>query len=148
MLVSPVGMRPGALYSALRVAEPARVDLLLVVCSQQTRPAIAEACRAAGYGGEVVPVVLDDPLGGVTELDRRAGEAKPRLVDAAEVLVNITGGTTLMGVLVERIAKQAPRTARVHRFALVDRRSPGEQEADPYRPGEPCWLDDPPEAGR
>lgn len=148
VLVSPVGMRPGALYSALRVAEPARVDLLLVVCSQQTRPAIAEACRAAGYGGEVVPVVLDDPLGGVTELDRRAGEAKPRLVDAAEVLVNITGGTTLMGVLVERIAKQAPRTARVHRFALVDRRSPGEQEADPYRPGEPCWLDDPPEAGR
>jgi hypothetical protein len=94
----------------------------------------------------VALVRLDDPFAGVEELGRRIEEATPHLRRAGEVLVNVTGGTTLMGVLVERIAGKARRLKRpVHRFALVDRRPPDAQAADPYQAGDVCWLDDPPE---
>lgn len=154
VLVSPVGMRPGALFSALGVADPAKVGLLVVVCSATTQAAVDEACQAAGYTGEVAYIRLDDPFAGVKELSRRVDEAAAYLLDASEVYVNVTGGTTLMGVLVEQIAWRARRAERVngvrrperpvYRFALIDRRPSLEQETDPYQQGEVCWLDDAP----
>ena len=58
-------------------------------------------------------------------------------------MLNLTGGTTLMGLLADRFAQRAQELGpQVHRFGLVDRRSPAEQAADPYQAGEPYWLDD------
>lgn len=145
VLVSPVGTRAGVLFSALVIVRPDTVDLLVVVCSARTQVAVGEACQAAGYTGEIAYIRLDDPFAGVDELGRRVKEAKQHLADATEVYVNVTGGTTMMGLLVEQIARQAQRDRNVYRFALVDRRPPQEQEADPYRQGEVCWLDDVPE---
>lgn len=141
-LISPIGMRPGVLYSALHAAGPdlARV---LVICSTATQAAIDATIDAAGYRGEVVRLALSDPFAGVEELDALVGLANRYLANAGTVLVNITGGTTLMGVLAERIAGRArrDRSRMVRRFALIDRRSTAEQESDPYRPGQVCWLD-------
>jgi hypothetical protein len=61
---------------------------------------------------------------------------------AQEVTINLTGGTTIMGLAISAIANEAQRLARdVRRFGLVDRRPPNEQDADPYRAGDVFWLD-------
>ena len=56
--------------------------------------------------------------------------------------MNVTGGTTLMGLAAEELAATARSLAcPVRRFGLIDRRPAGQQEVDPYRTGEPFWLD-------
>jgi len=83
-----------------------------------------------------------DPYGGLEEIERIVKEARPFLVGAKEVLVNITGGTTLMGLAAEALAKEAGNFARpVRRFGLVDRRPPGEQREHPYQAADVFWLD-------
>ncbi len=141
VLVSPIGMRPGVLFSALRVCdgEPA---LCLVICSRETEPKIDEARSLAGYDGPVKALCLKDPFGGRAEIDRLTKDARADLVDATKVVVNVTGGTTLMGLVAEALADAARKLAcPVRRFGLIDRRPPAEQDADPYRLGEPYWLD-------
>ena len=146
VLVSPVGTRPGVLYSALRAADPRQVMRCLVICSDNTKSLAEEACRAAGYTGETVFLRFDDPFAGTAELPQLINEAKPHLRAASEVYVNVTGGTTLMGVLADRIARKARHYDRpAYSFLLADRRPPAEQETDPYREGEVCWLDEVPE---
>jgi CRISPR-associated protein (cas_TM1812). len=145
-LVSPIGMRPGVLFSALRAAGPDQLSCVLVICSADTERAIDEAVGKAGYRGRIVRLRLEDPFAGVVELNDLVRAANHHLAEIGTVLVNITGGTTLMGVLAERIAGRARRGRRrsVHRFALIDRRPVTEQENDPYQVGQACWLDDPP----
>lgn len=148
VLVSPVGLRSGVLYSALRAADPQQVAQCLVICSPTTEAAVEEACRAAGYTGEVEFLRFDDPFAGIGELKALLQQAKQHLGQDSEVYVNITGGTTLMGVLADRIAGKARHLGQpAYQFALVDRRSPGEQETDPYQQGEVCWLDKEPRKG-
>ena len=145
VLVSPIGNRPGVLFSAFhacstKYGEP---TTWLVVCSSETEKLIPLAATHSGYGGTVVPLRLEDPYGGISEIEPMVKAVKSRLVGADEVIVNITGGTTLMGLAAERLADTAGRLARpVRRFGLIDRRSPQEQEAEPYRLGEPFWLND------
>jgi hypothetical protein len=145
-LISPIGLRPGVLFSALRAAGVDQIKRCVVICSAETEAAIDEAVRAAGFPGDIVRLRLVDAFAGVAELDRLVREATRHLRGIGTVLVNVTGGTTLMGVLAEQIARQARKNRRgsVHRFALIDRRSVTEQEADPYQVGQACWLDDPP----
>lgn len=146
VLVSPIGMRPGVLFSALHAcraagdgADPA---VCLVVCSSETEGLIAEAVSHAEYAGPVEPLRLEDPYGGRPEIDRMVKAARARFVGAGEVFVNVTGGTTLMGLVAEAFAVAARRLAcPVRRFGLIDRRPPAQQDADPYRAGEPFWLD-------
>ncbi len=145
VLVSPIGMRPGVLFSALQACraggdggEPA---LCLVVCSPKTRGTIAQACERAEFAGEIRPLPLD-PFGDAADLERLAKETRRHFIGATEVFVNVTGGTTLMGLAAEKLADTARRLAcPVRRFGLIDRRAPHEQTADPYQIGEPFWLD-------
>ncbi|MBX6751410.1 MAG: hypothetical protein IRY85_17395 [Micromonosporaceae bacterium] len=134
------------LFSALRAAGPDQLSCVLVICSADTERAIDEAVGKAGYRGRIVRLRLEDPFAGVVELNDLVRAANHHLAEIGTVLVNITGGTTLMGVLAERIAGRARRGRRrsVHRFALIDRRPVTEQENDPYQVGQACWLDDPP----
>ncbi len=145
VLVSPMGKRPGVLFSALHAcratgqAEPASC---LVICSQETEGLIAEATEHADYEGAIVTLRLEDPFGGRPEIERLVKAARPPLLGADEVLVNVTGGTTLMGLAAEALADAARKLARpVRRFGLIDRRRPEHQEADPFQTGEPFWLD-------
>ena len=146
VLVSPVGRRPGVLFSALRAcraaAGGAAPAACLVVCSRETEGLIAEAARRAGYPGPVEPLRLEDPYGGRPEIDRVVKAARKRFIGAETVFVNVTGGTTLMGLAVEALADAAGRLAcPVRRFGLIDRRPPAQQDVEPYREGEPFWLD-------
>ena len=146
VLVSPVGLRPGVLFSALQacrrdgeIGEPA---ICLVICSRETEVLIAEALQRAGYAGEVEPLLLEDPYGGRPEIECLVKGARRHFIGADEVLVNVTGGTTLMGLAAEALSDAARKLAcPVRRFGLIDRRPPKRQDADPYQTGEPFWLD-------
>ena len=144
VLVSPIGRRPGVLFSALQScqADGGAPTLCLVICSRETEGSIEEAARRAEYTGAIEQLRLDDPHGGRTEIERLAKKARRRLIGADRVLVNVTGGTTLMGFAAEELANAARRLAcPVRRFGLIDRRPPQQQDAEPYRTGELFWLD-------
>jgi hypothetical protein len=86
---------------------------------------------------------LEDPYAGKDERKRIIREARRELAAADEVLVNITGGTTLMGVVAEDLAQEARRFARpVRRFALIDKRPPEQQKLEPFVEGDILWLDE------
>ncbi len=149
VLVSPIGLRPGVLFSAVqacRANEDSRDPALcLVICSPETEELIAEALKHAEFGGEFVPLVLEDAFGGgPDEILELVSTSRRRFIGADEVLVNVTGGTTLMGLAAESLASEARLLAcpSVRRFGLIDRRPPSEQEDDPYQAGEPFWFDD------
>ncbi len=153
LLVSPIGMRPGVLFSAIRIAEQAAGSPLagcLVICSSDSAKSIAEAARRAGHPDPqwAKHIPLQDAFGGTGELDDLTRAVRRDLLCVDQVFVNVTGGTTLMGILAERIANEARELGRVvWRFGLIDRRPQAEQEADPYQVGEPLWLDQEPGDG-
>ena len=148
ILISPIGKRPGVLFSAVQAVraqgngeDPA---LCLVICSDETRGIIAEALEKTGFENDFKPLMFEDAFGGGPhEIERLVSTARGHLVGAGEVLVNVTGGTTLMGLAAERLASEARSLAcpAVRRFGLIDRRPPSRQETDPYQTGEPFWLD-------
>ena len=116
--------------------------MCLVICSRETEGMIHTASQRAGYAGEVKPLILEDPYGGRAEIERLVEFARRSFVGAGEVFVNVTGGTTLMGLAAEALAGAARKLAcPVRRFGLIDRRPPEQQDANPYQTGEPFWLD-------
>ena len=146
ILVSPIGNRPGVLNSALHACRDGGrnlPDLCLAICSRESEGGIQAAANEAGYAGAVERLHIADPHGGLEEIEPLAKAARQHLIGAGEVLVNVTGGTTLMGLAAEALATAARNLAcpSVRRFGLVDRRPPAQQDAEPYRVGEPFWLD-------
>ncbi len=145
VLVTPQGQRKGVVFSALRTADKLgrEVSRCLVVCSEQSKSTLNEAAEAAGFTGEIIPLVLSDPFAGFDELARISKETEEIVRAADELLANLTGGTTLMGIAIQRIVEQAQRWARpTLRFALVDRRPVDEQSAAPFVESEYYLLDE------
>ena len=141
LLISPQGTRPGALFSALKVAE---VDTCLVICSDASAISVPEAAKHAGFAGCVHQIQMADPQGGFNEIDEITKQARQSILRADEVVANMTGGTTLMGIVVQRLVEGAQKLDRpVRRFVLIDRRSPDEQASNPFVEGDSCWLDEP-----
>ena len=147
VLVSPIGKSPGALFTAVKVCHAAEgskyLTSCLVICSDETEGKAEEALTRAGYSSKVALLRMKDPFGGgQAEILRIVEDAKGHLVGADEVYVNVTGGTTLMGLTVEKIASESRRLGiPTRRFGLIDRRPTDSQSTDPYHTGEPFWLD-------
>ena len=146
VLISSMGLRPGVLFSALHACRDTEgePDLCLVLCSKETQGKIASAIDHSNFAGEVQCLVLDDPFtGGPSEIKRLTRQARNNFIGADRVLVNVTGGTTLMGIAVDNLCNAARRLGcAIRRFGLIDRRSPEIQDADPFQIGEPLWLGD------
>ena len=139
LLLSPQGTRPGVLFSALKVAEP---DTCLVICSGTSASSIPVAVEQAKFKGNIERIELADPHSGFDEIAAAVENARRKLLDADEVLANITGGTTLMGLLSQRLVEEAQKLDRkVQRFALIDRRPTVEQDSDPFVQSDCHWLD-------
>ena len=149
VLVSPIGLRPGVLFSAVMACQAGEnleePTTCLIICSKKSEDKIDGALKQAGYGGRFEPLLLEDAFGGGSEeIERLVKDARKHLIGADEVVVNVTGGTTLMGLAAEAIASKARHFARpTRRFGLIDRRPTDQQDADPYQAGEPFWLDGP-----
>lgn len=141
LLVSPIGERPGVLFSAVRAARLDEGDAALAICSERSEPFVYQALERAGFRGFHAVLKLHDPYAGVAEFDDLIRHARPHLARAGSVLVNITGGTTLMGLLADKLASEAHALGLdVRRFGLIDRRPPDEQASDPYVEGQVLWL--------
>lgn len=139
LLISPQGGRPGVLFSALKITNP---DTCLVICSDTSADSIRDASCEARFKGHIEPVKLVDPLGGFNEIETVTENATGYLSYADEVVANITGGSTLMGVIVQQLVEEAQKLdCPVKRFALIDRRSTEEQNRDPFVQSEFHWLD-------
>ncbi|MBE3577810.1 MAG: TIGR02221 family CRISPR-associated protein [Limnochordales bacterium] len=152
LLVSPVGHSAGALYTALKKVQP---RWLLPIVSRETAARIGEICAAAGFAGETLPpLVMNDPYLGYDEIrslvanrqyeKQVAPELAGKLVNGSEIIVNLTGGTTVMQQLAQKVADVARNKLglKTRTVAVVDRRCRQEQESNPYVEGELVWLDD------
>jgi hypothetical protein len=141
VLISPLGKSSGVLFSALKTTSPSHV---ILISSQEALEKLEEIKCEAGYPHvEVHKRVLLDPHAGFTEIAAKSDpELDSLLIDASEVVVNITGGTTALQWAVERIAERANRLgATVKHIALVDRRPLTEQQANPYVVGQRIDLE-------
>ena len=65
LLISPQGTRPGALFSALKVAE---ADTCLVICSDASASSVSEAATHANFTGCIHQIRMKDPQGGFNEI--------------------------------------------------------------------------------
>jgi hypothetical protein len=140
VLVTPLGKSPGVLFSALMTTNP---DRLILVTSQEALAKLEEIKREAGYTQiNALILTLDDPHAGFDEIALPHAELERVIIDASDIIVNITGGTTALQWAVERIAERANRLgASVKRIALVDRRPLSEQQANPYVVGQRIDLE-------
>ncbi len=145
VFVSPVGKAHGSLYTTLlhvqeRLGE--MPDCCIAVSSKDTRAKGHEALDQAGFDGRREDLVLADAYRGDTaRIDDLYADQLPLLAQAEEVYVNLTGGTTWMGIVVERIARQAEKLGKpVVKLAAIDTREPEAQKENPFVKGEVVWL--------
>lgn len=145
LLVTPLGMSPGVLYSAIKRIQPTSV---LVLCSQQAREGLERALQEAGFVGSREILIMQDPFNGYSEIGSLCERARSTLLGGDEVLVNLTGGTTMMGIAVQRMFEQARNDQRpCRRFVLADKRSAEEQRNNPWIEADLFWLDQEPAEG-
>ena len=140
LLISPQGTHPGVLFSALKVTHPA--DTCMVICSSASVGSITDAASHADFAGGITPIELDDPRGGFDEITKTVDQARFHLLEADEIVANMTGGTTLMGIIVQQLVEEARKLDRpVRRFVLIDRRPPEQQDRIPFVQSDCHWLD-------
>ena len=144
LLITALGTTPGVLFSAL--CNAGDVARCIIVCSEQSQPSVAEAAKQAGFQGDCKALVMSDPHGGYTEDEQQRfrAEASRWLLESDEIFVNLTGGTTLMGMAVQHLMDRGRDLNRpCFRFVLIDRRPPEQQRSEPYVKGEIRRLDKP-----
>lgn len=138
LLVSPLGLSQGLLYSALKHIKPSRA---VIITSQQSSGNIEEIMGAAEWEGDFDILLMKEPFTGFDEAEDILRRVQPILGNHGEVVVNITGGTTAMQYIVQEVAESAARQQLpLKKAALVDRRPPTEQKSNPYVLGELVWL--------
>ncbi len=139
LLVTPLGMSPGVLFSALKKVQP---DSVLVLCSEQAKAGITDALNHSAFSGKCESLIMRDPFNGIDEIGELLQKSRKACLDADEVQVNLTGGTTMMGIAVQRIYEQSRNDQRpCRRFVLTDKRPPEEQKRKLWVEADIFWLD-------
>ena len=140
LLVTPLGLSPGVLYTALIRARP---DKVVVLTSPEAAQRIAEICARAQYPESNVHIELVADAHRCFQSPKDLFARVHLLVLAARcVTVNVTGGTTALQYLAERIGRDAERLGvSVRRIALVDSRPYADQQAEPFVSGDVIFLD-------
>ena len=139
LIVSPLGNTPGVLFSAIKSLAEATSerDVCLVISSQQAQRNMDEALDRAGFAGKRELLLFQNPYSGLQERGKLLEKATEYVLKAEETHVNLTGGTSLMGLLSEEIAAKAKKFQRVgSRFMLIDERPYNEQLENPYVEGQ------------
>lgn len=140
LLICPLGLTKGSLYTALVKKQP---DSLLVITSDTSKNYLDEILAKTDFSKDKTHVVvLKDPFIGFAEIKKIIKKTKVHLASANTVLACVTGGTTLMGEVVrELVASSTSIGVPCSIFATVDRRSVDEQRENPFAEGEILALD-------
>jgi len=145
VLISPMGASIGLLYSALMLTKPDRV---IVLTSEKFKDRVFEVCEKANFSdkSKVSISVIKDPFSGFDESDALASETCAFVDNPAQIIVNLTGGTTAMQWAMQAIYEKLHNdfkgsSANLTRAAFIDRRPSTEQQSDPYRVGEMVNID-------
>jgi CRISPR-associated DxTHG motif protein len=140
VLLTPLGHSPGVLYTALMRLHP---DRALVITSPEAAGRLLQACARAGWdASRAESFLVEDAHLCFDQARPFRDRARPTLLGAREVLANVTGGTTAMQYLVERVASEATLLGvPTRRYALLDRRPPEEQRSEPYVLGDCVSLE-------
>jgi len=134
VLVSSLGLSPGLLYSALKNVEP---EQCLLITSEKALFSLEGVIRRSEYTGTYTTLTMNDPWSGFGEANDLVIRARDCLVSADEVICNATGGTTAMQYAIQQLAESAKSLGRDVRWvAMIDRRPPENQRAEPYVVGE------------
>lgn len=140
ILLSPLGLSKGLLFSAIKHTKP---DFVVVITSERSQGFINEIMLEAECNAEYMMLSMKEPFSGFVEVKEITEKVKPLLLQGDELIINITGGTTAMQFIVQEIADNVKNIiSNTKTIALVDRRSPEEQRANPYIKGEIVFLDD------
>lgn len=139
LLISPLGLSPGLLYSALRQVKP---GALLVVASSQSVGLMQEIVKHSNCQTEIITRILNDPFQGFEEISNLVKSSQETLLGADEVICNATGGTTAMQYAIMRLSEGASHLGRQVRWvAMVDKRPAEDQRKYPYVVGEMIDLE-------
>ena len=132
-LLSPLGLSPGLLYSALMTIKPHH---LVVMTSKEGENSLDEIIQRAEYLGSVNVVRIEDPFNCFTEANQKSEEVVS-ILNYNPCVINLTGGTTALQFIIQRVgAALESRDCKVDYIALVDRRSVQEQRNNPWVVGE------------
>lgn len=138
LIVSPLGNTPGVLFSTIGClgAVSSEKDICLVITSEQARVNMHKALDLAGFAGRREILQFRNPFSGLQEREKLLEKATEYILATGETHVNLTGGTSLMGLLAEEIANRAREFQRLaSRFVLIDERPYEEQLDKPYVKG-------------
>lgn len=140
LLICPIGLTPGVLFSAASHVQPER---MLVIASAQSAVFVEEALSRANCDANKHVLLMDNIHTGINEFDRLVAESASTLFEADEIHANFTGGTSLMGALIHKLVARSRREYQrvVREFVLIDRRTPQEQRDKPWELGEIYYLD-------
>jgi len=131
LFISPLGLHPGFLYTALSKLRNSH-HVCLVVASEDSAVHLEEIKNRSGYEGKLNSLIMD-PHHGFEDIAELVQRSKAILLGADEVLCNITGGTTTLQYAVIQLAKMAGKLGRkVNWIAVVDERDSEKQNAEPY----------------
>jgi hypothetical protein len=128
-ILSPLGTTPGALYTVLKSIPG---DLLVIVTSEQGEKLVPEIIEKAEFKGEYHVILVNDPFKGLDETSKVVQQATERLKDATELVINLTGGTTLLNYMIERIRDSVRHGKKIKTVIAYDERPYDEQRKEPY----------------
>jgi len=133
LLVTPLGLFPGFLYTALNDINP---DQCLVIASNESKIKLEEIKERSSYKGVTIPKILD-AYHGFDDIQTLVSESEETILGADRVFCNLTGGTTALQYAVIQLENKANDLGKdVIWIAVVDERAEDEQKAEPYVLGE------------
>ena len=105
LLITPQGLAAGVLFSAIAHTRP---HTALVVCSAESKASVGDACHASGFAVSAELCEVADPQSGFNELETLVKRWRPILLRADEIVANLTGGTTFLGLAVPASQPKKP----------------------------------------
>jgi hypothetical protein len=134
LLISPLGLSKGLLFSALCHFNPIEI---CIVTSETSVKSLEEIAKSANWSGNQTFYIMKDPFTGFDETESVFKRFQNSILKAEQIVINITGGTTAMQHVIQHVSHKIQRFGKdIRLFALVDRRSPDEQRKNPYVIGE------------
>jgi hypothetical protein len=132
-LLSPLGLSPGLLYSALMTIKPQH---LMVLTSREAADSLSEIIQRAEYSGSVDVVYVDDPFNCFQQANQKVEEML-NILNYSPCVINLTGGTTALQFIIVRAGTALENEGvQVHYVALIDRRGIQDQKDNPWVEGE------------